>query len=62
MDIFSLAAGKLVERSPQQPMSAREEQLYYERMGRPRLPRDLATSLATLAGAVLVLLVGAHVF
>lgn len=61
MDIFSLAAGKLVERSRQQPKSAREEQLYYERTGRPRLPRDLATSLATLAGVALVLLVGGYV-
>lgn len=61
MDIFSLAAGKLVERPPQQPMSAREEQLHYERTGRPRLPRNLATSLATLAGVALVLLVGGYV-
>lgn len=61
MDIYSLVAGKRVERSPPQPMRARDEQLYYERMGRPRLPGGLATSMATLAAIALVLLVGGYV-
>ncbi|OEO31635.1 hypothetical protein VW23_015215 [Devosia insulae DS-56] len=62
MDIYSLVAGTPREPSRQQPMSARDEQLYYERAGLPRLPRGLTTSLATLAGAMLMLLVGGYVF
>ncbi len=66
MDVYSLVAGTPGERSRQQPMSARDEQLYYERVGLLRLPTGLATSIATLAGATLggaalVLLVGGYV-
>lgn len=60
MDIYSMVADQLRERSRQQPMNAREEDLYYARLGSPHLPRGLVASMVTLAGVMLVLLVGGY--
>lgn len=61
MDVYSLVAGKLGEQSRPVPMSARDEQLYYAQVSLPRLPAGLVGSITTLAGVVLLLLLGGQV-
>lgn len=62
MDFYSLVAGGFGQRPRPAEMTAKEEQRYYARVSLPRLPSGLVGSLATLAGIVLVLLVGGHVW